>query len=440
MTAAVLGQRTAAKAERRPKIAFFDYPDVFEDFYSHYGVDQHTFATRWADTGSHALVKLIQREIGDVVWEAFSLAPTLTAAQHEVTGCTVRFWRSPVAHRLLWRAFYTPRCAWRWARLYPFYAPIASYLSILSWRFVYTLLRDRPDVILLQDYATGQFDVLVLLAKLLGIPTVAVHTGSQPGHYKGKLAKHWSIRNLDCIVVSNRDEYEMLAVRYRVARERLKLILTPIDTDVFRPLDRAAACRALGLDPAKRYALYVGRFDDGVKRISAIVRAFGAAAKRHADIELLIVGDGPAGDRRIVETAIGQHAPGRVRLLGWTSDKDHLARIYNVAECLVLASRREGFPTVVGEALACGVPVLASRVGGVPELVAHGETGWLFAPGDDAALTALLGHVFDDPAAAHALKPAARRMAEQHVAPEVIAAGFRQCFAAILPRHAPTSA
>jgi glycosyltransferase involved in cell wall biosynthesis len=79
------------------------------------------------------------------------------------------------------------------------------------------------------------------------------------------------------------------------------------------------------------------------------------------------------------------------------------------------------------------VPVLASRVGGVPELVAHGETGWLFEPRDDAALTHLLGAVFDDPAAAHALKPAARRMAEQHVAPEIVAADFRACFTALVP-------
>jgi glycosyltransferase involved in cell wall biosynthesis len=434
MTAAAFG--SAPDSPRRPRIAFFGYPDVFEDFYTHYSVDHHSFATRWADTGSHALVKLVQREIGDVVWNSFSLAPKLREARHEVVGCMVRFWRSPLLHRLLWRAFYMPRCAWRWSRLYPVYAPVASYLSIMSWRLVHALVRERPDAILLQDYATGRFDLLVLFAKLLGIPTIAVHTGSRPENYKGKLAKYWSIPNVTRLVVSSRDEYEMLATRYRVPREQLKLVLTPIDTAVFRPMDRDEAARALGLDPAKRYALFVGRFDDGVKRISAIIRAFGATAARHGDAELLIVGDGPPAERKTVEAAIAEWAPDRVRLLGWTSDKENLARIYNVAECLVLASAREGFPTVVGEAMACGVPVLGSRVGGVPELVVHGETGWLFAPGDDAALTALLGKVFDDPTAARALKPAARRMAEQHVSPEVIAAGYRECFAAVLPRHA----
>lgn len=436
MTTAAL-ERTAAQAPQRPQIAFFGYPDVFEDFFSHYGVDHHSFATRWADTGSHALVRLVQHEIGDVVWNSLSLAPKLREARHEVVGCIVRFWRSPLPHRLLWRAFYMPRFSWRWTpRLYPVFAPVASYLSIMSWRLLWALIRERPDAILMQDYATGHFDLLVLLAKLLRIPTIAVHTGSRPEHYKGKLAKYWSIPNVGRLVVSSRDEYEMLATRYRVPREQLKLVLTPIDIAVFRPLDRDAAAHALGFDPTKRYALYVGRFDDGVKRISAIIRAFGVAARRHADVELLIVGDGPSVERKIVNEAIANYAPGRVRLLGWTSDKKQLANLYNVAECLVLASAREGFPTVVGEAMSCGLPVLGSRVGGVPELVVHGETGWLFTPRDDEALTTLLGNVFDDPAAARALRPAARRMAEQHVAPAVIAAGLRECFAALLPGHA----
>src|SRR5256885_1634320 len=64
-------------AARRPRIAFFDYPDVFEDFYPHLGVDQRGFATTWARTGNHAFLTLLQREVGDVTWYAFSLRPEL---------------------------------------------------------------------------------------------------------------------------------------------------------------------------------------------------------------------------------------------------------------------------------------------------------------------------------------------------------------------------
>jgi hypothetical protein len=72
----------ALLARARPLIAFFDYPDVFEDFYSHYGIDQRAFATRWAATGNHALLGLVQREVGDVIWDALSLTPKLSEAHH----------------------------------------------------------------------------------------------------------------------------------------------------------------------------------------------------------------------------------------------------------------------------------------------------------------------------------------------------------------------
>ena len=56
------------RAGRRPRIAFFGYHDVFEDFYPHYGVTQQAFATSWAGSGNHAFVSVLQREVGDVVW------------------------------------------------------------------------------------------------------------------------------------------------------------------------------------------------------------------------------------------------------------------------------------------------------------------------------------------------------------------------------------
>src|SRR5262245_15382374 len=117
----------------RPSIAFFDYPDVFEDFYPHYGIDQRSLATRGIESGNGSFLNLIQREIGNVDWYVFSLKPQLGAARHEATGCTIRFLRSSWLHRALWTLFYVPSFAWRWRRAYPAYAVVASYVSLLSW-------------------------------------------------------------------------------------------------------------------------------------------------------------------------------------------------------------------------------------------------------------------------------------------------------------------
>jgi glycosyltransferase involved in cell wall biosynthesis len=410
----------------RPLIAFFDYPDVFEDFYPHYGVDQHTFATCWADTGNHAFLSLLQREVGDVIWYEFSLRPELSEARHEVVGCRVKFLPSSWLHRCLWRAFYLPRVAWWWRGAYRPYATVASYAAPTSLPFLRALWRDRPDFFFVQSYSSGRFDILLLLARVLGVPLIARHAGGRPERYLGSWIRRWTLPRADRLIASGRNEGEMLASLYRVPSERLMVILTPIDTIAFRPLDRTVACQRAGLDSARRYLLFVGRLDDRVKRVSALIQAFAALAAEHRDVDLLVVGKGNDGSK--LRRLAAELVPGRVRFQGWISGAEALAPLYSAAECLVLPSWREGFPAVVGEAMACGTPVLASHVGGVGELVLESQTGWLIPPGDDGALAAGLAFVLTHPAILAGMRPQARAMAEARVSPPVVAAALRQCF------------
>ena len=413
-------------ARARPLIAFFDYPDVFEDFYPHYGVDQQAFATRWSATGSHAFISLMQSGVGDVVWYCFSLRPEISEARHETLGFRVRFLRSGWLHRSLWRLFYLPRMAWRWRGAYRGYATVASYLALLSWPLVRALRRDRPDCLFVQSYSSGRFDVLLLAARLLGVPLIAYHAGGGPEGYLGRFLRHWTLAHADCLIASGRSEAEMLASRFRVPRQRLRVILTPIDTEVFRPLDRAEACLAAGLDPARRHLLFVGRLDDSVKRVSALIRSFAGLSGRYADTDLLIAGDGPDGEK--LRRLAAEQAPGRVCFLGWVSHTKDKVRLYNAAECLLLPSLREGFPTVVAEAMASGNPALSTGNSSAGELVIDGHTGWLLPPGDDEALLDRLRWVLDNPQAIAAMRPQARELAESCVCPAVVAAQLRECF------------
>jgi glycosyltransferase involved in cell wall biosynthesis len=388
----------------RPLIAFFDYHDVFEDFYPHYGVDQRAFATSWANTGNHAFLKLLQQEVGDVVWYAFSLRPVVQEATHQEVGCRVRFLPSSLGHRLLWRSFYQPRCAWRWRAAYPAYAYAASYTSLLSLQFFRQLRRDRPDFFFVQDYATGRFDELVLLSRLCGVPLLAYHAGSAPDRYVGRFAKRWSIPRAARLLVSSAREREMLLQHYGISRDRTSVLLTPIDTDAFRPVDRRNARRSLGLPDEKRFLLFVGRIDDRVKRVGLLIRAFAQLAGEYPGVDLLIAGDGP--DRKRLEEQSLRQAPDRVRWLGWIGSVDERRDLYNAAEFLILPSKSEGFPTVVGEAMACGTPVIASDVGGVSELVVHGENGYLVDPHCEADLVRAVAEALAEPEAADQLRAA----------------------------------
>jgi phosphatidylinositol alpha-1,6-mannosyltransferase len=165
-----------------------------------------------------------------------------------------------------------------------------------------------------------------------------------------------------------------------------------------------------------------------VKRVSALLRGFAALASEHADADLLVAGDGP--DRgALLRLAAAWGIAGRVRFTGWVGDGLAKSQLYNAAECLVLPSRSEGFPAVVGEAAACGTPAVAARVGGVPEIVVHGETGWLFQPGDDAALRERLAFALAHPPALARIRPAARRIAEERLSLAAATRVLRRVFA-----------
>lgn len=159
-----------------------------------------------------------------------------------------------------------------------------------------------------------------------------------------------------------------------------------------------------GTVPAYRpgdYFLYVGRLA-AEKGVATLVSAALAAGVR-----LLVAGDGPM--RPALEAMIG-HSPGRVELLGHCSG-DRLADVVRGARAVVVPSQwYENAPLSVLESFAAGKPVIGARIGGIPELIDAGESGWLFEPGDTQGLVDLLLGVQAMPDAALAwMGRAARR-------------------------------
>jgi len=109
--------------------------------------------------------------------------------------------------------------------------------------------------------------------------------------------------------------------------------------------------------------------------------------------ELLVVGDGklrPVIEKQIARLGLCKY----VRLLGTRTDVPNLL---SASDILVLASLWEGLPGVIAEAMASGLPVVATNVGGIPELVVDGKTGLLVPPGDATSLADALSRLIDDP-------------------------------------------
>src|SRR5205807_9503285 len=148
----------------------------------------------------------------------------------------------------------------------------------------------------------------------------------------------------------------------------------------------------------------VGRF----KYPKDFVTLVGALAHLESPFRALIVGDGP--DRPAIEEALRRHdLTDRVELAG---ERNDVPELLAAADVFVLSSRSEGLPVSVLEAMAAELPVVATAVGGLPELVVEGETGFLVPPGDARALGAALGRLLADAELCRRLGEAGRRRVE----------------------------
>ena len=178
-----------------------------------------------------------------------------------------------------------------------------------------------------------------------------------------------------------------------VAADRITTIPNGVNTSLFRLRDQQEVRRDLGLTDDSEYVLYVGRFGEE-KAVGTLVEAMAAVVTTRRRAELLLVGDGPLR-RNLAKQARTLHIADRVRFIG---QQDHrlVADWMAAADCFCLPSTREGCPNVVLEALACGLPVVASDVGGIPDMVSL-NSGVLVDPRSPAVLAAALGTALDRP-------------------------------------------
>lgn len=145
------------------------------------------------------------------------------------------------------------------------------------------------------------------------------------------------------------------------------------------------------------------------KRIDLLIASAPTILARYPDAEFWIAGDGSCR-QELVTLARDLGVSSHVRFLGHRED---VPALLSQADIFVLPSRSEAFPNAVTEAMAAGLPVVATAVGGIPELVTDGQTGRLVPSGDAAALARALLDLLDDPARAAEFGRAGRRRIEQ---------------------------
>ncbi len=181
--------------------------------------------------------------------------------------------------------------------------------------------------------------------------------------------ERYIIKNIDAIVAQERVLKDYYASRYPFLHRKLRYDVNPaagVDTDLFRPLENREEIRkSLGILPEEKVMLFVGRLAP-VKRVDFLIDSLIELRKSIPSSKFLIVGRGESEEMLKKHVAKYKNCP--VDFLGEKRGSD-LVAIYNCADVLVLASETEGNPTVVREALACGVPVVSTMVGDVGAII-----------------------------------------------------------------------
>ncbi|MCU0561200.1 MAG: glycosyltransferase family 4 protein [Desulfobacterales bacterium] len=300
--------------------------------------------------------------------------------------------------------------------------PVRDILSLLV--LLWHIRRERPEIVHTHTSKAGILGRLA--ARLAGVPHV-VHTPHGhvfSGHF-GRLAaglflalERFFARFTEktvALTAGEKRDYVDLGV---APAEDVSVIPSGVELGEFagERTDAAAQKRTVGFDPQRRQVGFVGWLL-AIKGPAYLLNAMGAVWREHPDAELVFVGKG-ALEKPLRAQAAFAGCSGRVKFLGW---RDDIARIMPLFDVFVLPSLNEGMGRVLVEAMAAGRPIVASRAGGIPDLVRHGENGLLVPPGDEAALAAGIALLLRDRGLAQRMGERGRRRCHEFGLPAMIA-------------------
>ena len=217
----------------------------------------------------------------------------------------------------------------------------------------------------------------------------------------------------DRIIAFSGHERDAMARLYGADADRVMLAPCGVDLTKFRPLDQKEVRRRLGLN-GEKVLLYVGRVEP-LKGLDLLVETAAQMESGEEEVRMMVVGGGGPGEPetdRVRKLAEERQVDGLIDFVGRV-DHDDLPLYYNAADVCVVPSYYESFGLVALESMACGTPVVATRVGGLPTIVQHGHTGYLKSWRCPEAFANSVEMIICSSGLQESMGVAARRRAEQ---------------------------
>jgi len=304
-------------------------------------------------------------------------------------------------------------------------AHLAPYLSTPPRLLSRVLREERCAAVLCQDYENPRFDVCVAVGARAGTPVFGTFQGGDEQHSRlERWTRPHALRRCAGLVVAPDAETERLSRRYGLPADKLARIPNPVDTTLWGGGDRKAGRAALGIPSDAEVVAWHGQVQLWRKGLDTLLDAWAPLARAQAESErrLVLVGSGEdlAEVRRRIES---ESLPGVHVVDAWVHDRRRLADLLAAADVYAFPSRHEGLAVAPIEALAAGLPVVASDARGVADVV--GGAGLVVPTGDAAALAGAIGELLADPGRRAELGRRARARADERYSLAAVGAALR---------------
>jgi glycosyltransferase involved in cell wall biosynthesis len=278
--------------------------------------------------------------------------------------------------------------------------------------------RTRPDVVLVPHFQRAPLVLGPWFARFSGVPANVIAVHNMDMHRVGERVLPWyvveTLRVTDGLALLVPSQSDYLREHEGVGRFPWRRVPEYVVPNGIRipelptAAERADVRRELGFDDDDVVAVIVARITS-VKGHDLLLRALARLAPQHPHLKVLVVGEGPLrNERAALADELG--VADRVVFTGLRRD---VPRLLAGVDLGVLPSKHEGVPMSVIEQMAAGLPVVASAVGGLPDIIGDGEEGFLVPPGDLDALTRRLGDLVADAEKRRSFGKLARRRAER---------------------------
>jgi glycosyltransferase involved in cell wall biosynthesis len=403
-------------------VALLPWGDRFEDFYDKIGVSFETFKTQVTSGWLfHYIGALQSAGVRTVLYFGSNTVDRPLRFIHGPTGAVVWLLPTPRLHhkvRGVARRF-TPR-----SEALP---ALASYVATPLRVLRRALKAEGCEAILCQEYESARFDLCTVLGRSMGLPVFATYQGAKPGPWLERPIRRLAVRNSTGLIIAASEEAGRVRRTYRIPANRIVNIPNPFDVQTWQPVDRRRAREELGIAQDARVVEWHGHAQIWRKGLDVLLDAWELVCEGRPDTNLLLllIGSG----RNTVELRDRVKSDARIRWIDrYIHDRRELWTYICAADVYTLPSRHEGFAVAPVEAMAAGLPVVATDVPGVADLLRDGEeAGGIIVPREDpAALAAALGRLVDDDDLAHRLGARARRHAERDYSLEVVGNELRR--------------